>query len=709
MQERFYFALSIVLLSCLAVAAAQPPTDVPRIAGIAIDGHGDDWGRIGFRVDCMSDLLPSHRKDLPPTPEVRVGWDDQGLLLLVTTHDNTPTPSGSAHSTDSVEFTFGSVAAPGKGFQLIVTPGVHASRVPSRTTWIDRRADTSRPLTAETATTDTAAGFIVEARVPWSVLDWTPAVGGTGALQVQVNDAAVDQERLAFGWASTTESHWLEPRYLNPVRLAETPATAVRLAAFGEYQQYRRTQVRISDVSAGKTTVYTLTDGDGQTLFRGPAAASRRDDGFVRTTVYLPMPASDGAYGTLTLTREATAGTPAASVAFTPALPLARKDALASVEFRFDTTVFAGTEFPDGDFADAIALEDLIGPYVVTRQFFDADLRPVQSADKPGRYGAVVTATGSGGLSVRRQITLYHVPDGLNWRKGKLQTKGLTLPADLAVPPATAAAQQQTLMELLSFTLRSEAGRSDVPAVQLAALAAAGPGAPGFVTRTGAGAQDEAWWYRLDKKLGTLRNYPYVTVLPDGYDASVKAGKTFPLLVFLHGSGQRGTDPSILNEWGPMGVLRRTGDNPFVVVAPQCPPQARWNTRLLNDLVDRLLVRYQVDRTRIYVTGLSLGGFGAWQYAAAYPERVAAIAPVCGIGDVDDMARLKDVPVWAFHGEKDPVVDCTLDQKGVDALRAFGGDVRWTPYPDGGHEIWDRAYHTNELYAWMLSHHRPQP
>ena len=129
--------------------------------------------------------------------------------------------------------------------------------------------------------------------------------------------------------------------------------------------------------------------------------------------------------------------------------------------------------------------------------------------------------------------------------------------------------------------------------------------------------------------------------------------------------------------------------------------------QLLDDLralLEDAFERYPVDRTRVYLTGLSMGGYGAWYLASAYPELFAALVPVCGGGDPDEACTLKDIPTWAFHGAKDDVVPPSESVQMVEALKQCGGDVRLTLYPDLGHNSWTRTYNTMELYSWMLQH-----
>ncbi len=181
---------------------------------------------------------------------------------------------------------------------------------------------------------------------------------------------------------------------------------------------------------------------------------------------------------------------------------------------------------------------------------------------------------------------------------------------------------------------------------------------------------------------------------------------TLPLVLFLHGSGERGDDLERVKTYGLPDVLKTR--NPFpevLVLAPQCPEETRWTDHLgaLEALLDDAVKRYDVDTSRIYLTGLSLGGQGVWFLGAAHPNRFAALAPVCGRSNPEEACTLKEVPIWAFHGAKDDRVPLSESTKMVDAVNACSGHAKLMVYPEVGHTSWDDAYNTPELYAWLLN------
>lgn len=198
----------------------------------------------------------------------------------------------------------------------------------------------------------------------------------------------------------------------------------------------------------------------------------------------------------------------------------------------------------------------------------------------------------------------------------------------------------------------------------------------------------------------------YLLHLPRGYGTNPE--KEWPLIFFLHGMGERGDDLELIKLHGIPKVLEQRDDLPFIVVSPQCSRDSIWTVDIqaLNGLLDEVITKYAVDTDRIYLTGLSMGGFGTWRFATTYPERFAAIAPVCGGGEPARASRLKDVPAWVFHGAKDSVVPLSASEEMVDGLKACGGNVRFTVYPDAEHDSWTQTYDDPELYKWFLQHRR---
>jgi predicted peptidase len=207
----------------------------------------------------------------------------------------------------------------------------------------------------------------------------------------------------------------------------------------------------------------------------------------------------------------------------------------------------------------------------------------------------------------------------------------------------------------------------------------------------------------------------YLLYLPQGHGDDPE--KRWPLILFLHGMGERGDDLELVKKHGPPKMLAGPGvadaiwSTEFVVVSPQCPVDSFWpaQTPALDALLEEILGGYAIDTKRVYLTGLSMGGYGTWHLAVEYPERFAAIAPICGggmfyAGMPGKVGALVDVPVWVFHGGRDRVVGVAESADLVYALQNVGGDVRFTVYPDAEHDSWTRTYANPDLYEWFLDH-----
>lgn len=219
--------------------------------------------------------------------------------------------------------------------------------------------------------------------------------------------------------------------------------------------------------------------------------------------------------------------------------------------------------------------------------------------------------------------------------------------------------------------------------------------------------------YQVDGLPGAL---PYRIYVPQ-----VAAGEKIPLLLCLHGAGERGDDNQVqLGHFSPLWSEENAKTYRAVIVLPQVPKNQIWATYgwstnsvemqtepsqsmgLLKKLVDDLIKSQPIDTQRIYVTGLSMGGYGTWEFAQRYPQLVAAIAPVCGGGDPRRAESIKNIPTWAFHGDKDTAVKVTETTKMIDAMKAAGGAPKVTIYEGVGHNSWAPAFREKEFLKWMF-------
>tara|TARA_B100001245_G_scaffold229969_1_gene208873 strand:- start:259 stop:1008 length:750 start_codon:yes stop_codon:yes gene_type:complete len=202
----------------------------------------------------------------------------------------------------------------------------------------------------------------------------------------------------------------------------------------------------------------------------------------------------------------------------------------------------------------------------------------------------------------------------------------------------------------------------------------------------------------VDGKKVSLRYWQF---LPKSYDGK----KKFPFMLFLHGAGERGSSLEKVKKWGPPRLVSKKKDFPFVLISPQCPRGTWWKTEELYQLVRHIAGSLKVDSRKMYVTGLSMGGFGSWHLMDRYPGLFAAGVPICGGGKAASARNLVNTPIWAFHGDADGVVKAELSKLMIKAIEKAGGKkAKLTLYPGVGHNSWSKAYANEEVYKWLLSH-----
>jgi predicted peptidase len=211
---------------------------------------------------------------------------------------------------------------------------------------------------------------------------------------------------------------------------------------------------------------------------------------------------------------------------------------------------------------------------------------------------------------------------------------------------------------------------------------------------------------RFEQEIKKKVSGHFLLYLPKEY---TKKREKYPLILFLHGAGERGSNLEMVKTHGPPRLVAEGKEFPFIIASPQCPEGQGWSIDTLNGMLDYLIKKYRIDVDRVYLTGLSMGGFGSWAWAASNPERFAAIAPICGGGDPKTVEKFKHIPVWVFHGDKDTTVPPIRSQQMVDALKAAGAEPKYTLYPEAGHDSWTETYNNAELYAWFLQFTRKKP
>ena len=202
-------------------------------------------------------------------------------------------------------------------------------------------------------------------------------------------------------------------------------------------------------------------------------------------------------------------------------------------------------------------------------------------------------------------------------------------------------------------------------------------------------------------------SFKYYIYFPENYYDS---DTSFPMVLFLHGSGERGDDIRLVEEHGIPKMINNGHTFPFITVAPQCPKFQRWSEPLYSKslifLVEEIIRNNRVDIGRIYATGLSMGGYGTLSIAKERPDLFSAIVPVCGGMDITNIENLKEIPIWLFHGDADEVVPVENSELIYDLLKPINPDIKITIYKGVDHNSWDRTYDNKKMYEWMLKQNK---
>ena len=206
------------------------------------------------------------------------------------------------------------------------------------------------------------------------------------------------------------------------------------------------------------------------------------------------------------------------------------------------------------------------------------------------------------------------------------------------------------------------------------------------------------------QKAEKSKTYPYLVYLPEGYDQTSR--KEWPVIIYLHGSSCKGNNLDRLKKYGPPFYLDRGMQVDAIVISPQCPSNRNWTTgNWFESFYNEMKDNYHIDASRVYLTGMSLGGFGTWDLASRYPDYIAAIMPLCGGGRPDMAESMKDLPTWVFHGDKDRLVNVKRSEQMVSAMQEQGGRPKFSVLKGQGHDI-HKVYSDQGVYEWLLSQHK---
>jgi predicted esterase len=671
---------------------------VPKLPTFTVDGKTDDWARGGLQVNILtSRSVPMPARD-DFDPVLRLGWTQQGLAVLLEVRDDRLLELDGATfwSADSAEVFLAGGWNTQEFYQLMIRPGLNRQPAAPVTHLVDKRVQCKVPLTVACASLRTPTGYTMELFLPWDSVGITATGGCRVAFTVQVNDVdAAGEERSTSiwypkGWGSSG------PSSMHRLVLSESASPAEDFVVDGTVKAANGhalvsvwgipelAGVGVQVEGGGEVVCRTLTTNEG-----GRAVA--------RLRVALPPPGQ--AWPRDLALRIAGHTVPLNLVP----VHEARARELRGLKPRFKPYGFWGPKFPECGFEDPLRAENLLGAFQIRSEFYDATYRKVTNASTPGRYGAVVTLTSETGESSVSYHTLYCLDakvDLATMDFGR-STSNLTL---LGIDPGVCVTQDREVQEFLRESIRGHL-ETQSGAVTLAGLVQTVRDDPPYTQRNDPWRRNQNWWYGLRKQLGDP-GLPYYVFTPSNYDSGTNR---WPMILFLHGAGERGRTLGSVRKVGLPRLLEARKDFPFVVVVPQCPPNEWWFPAPLLDILDTVQSKYRVDTNRVYLTGLSMGGFGTWALLAESAGRFAAAAPICGGGDPSECERFSQVPVWVFHGAKDSTVPLVRSEEMVKALEKLGATVSLTIYPDAGHNSWDETYKNEHLYEWFLANRRGVP
>lgn len=755
MRTRLSWTWSLILLANAGWVWAENPTrdpqggdhapvfDIPRIEHIAIDGHADDWGDGGLKVNM---LCPMDGQPRPPSDidaRVRLAWDDRGVLVLAIVKDDCFVEDDNLNTLwqrDGLEIFLADKRGGARLMQAVIAPGVDGQHNELRYKLHDHRKDKTEKIdlgiTAARGKTD--GGYVMEILLPWSNIGVKPATGVEVGFTVFVNDMDKEGRLGNLAWYPGVGVP-MDPMKTYSLRLSDKAGEPVNAAARdgGDGMKAIRVTVAAAKELAGRKA---SLEADGKTIASGEL---KEDAGWATVELTGRLPPFFVQYKVLDVLLD---GRIVESLTMRNVEAL-RWNALHSLDIALDRYILTSSALPGWRFEDAKQAENILDGRTVAVSFYDAGLNEVKTADKTGVYTAAVEFHRPGQTPIAHSYhTLLRLPDGTDLSAVQLAPTP-QLPRELGIGDELARRYTKMLanlntfldsgptfkgrvldtevrcQQLLGIELRwgrqGQAGRnaanlapmpiadslqrSDIAAIVFGWL---GQLEAGKVTRGKTKTDPKTWnmylIQDLRRKLGNPIRYEYHTQMPPDLDKT----KKYPVIISLH--GQNGGNGDVADVWCPAKkFLKNNPDFPFILIAPVS--RNTWHLPPLDDLYDEVLAKYPADPDRVYLTGFSMGGFASWAWMVEHPDRFAAVAPVCGLGSPDEAPLFKEVPIWVFHGEKDTAVPPTGNHAMVDALEKVGGRVRSTFYPDVSHDSWDHAYKTPELYQWMLRQERGKP
>jgi len=521
----------------------SPLFDVPRLENITIDGDAEDWGDRGFCVGVLGDPTGKVKPATDLDVTFRLGWDDRGLLLLISVTDDIFDEAESGFWTkDSVEIFYAPYRGAPDLFQAVISPGMDPRHPELRVSLHDFRTTPAlkkNPGSVTAVRTKRANGYTLEVLLPWENLAIEPKNGREMAFQIYVNDADGGFRTQVLWYPVPGGQNTLN---MHRLRLAGRPSPPIRALARGDYERLQRVRIHVAGGMELQDKLCTVKDGEHELI----SALMTVQDGRAGATLVLPMPSRSKGYGPLAVIVDGAL----IDTIHLPDAQEARAKAFMDQDLCFNRSVFAGTAFPSVDFAQPSSVEDLIGPYELTTTFYDADYNRVTVAEKPGRYGAVVQIKTEDGKSFRRLRTLFRMEQSFPWWRCNFGGM-LELPPELGIDPGVMAGQKGSAARFLKDLLIESFSSDSWTAALLCALSETTPGEAEATVFDDFKARDRQWWVGLKRKLdGADQLYPGPFVCPvagTGQPAPVIREGTLKAAGMKPGAAEK--IDTVLKEW----------------------------------------------------------------------------------------------------------------------------------------------------------------
>lgn len=484
-------------------APADNVRDIPRLSGVRIDGSDADWGGEGLKVEILTGQGAVDTADC--RGRLRVGWTDEGLVVVarVRDNDNWEHPDSTAlWQGDCVEL----FLRPRKGakdcYQIVAAPGLSTGQPDPRHHVHDHRSTQALKAFAiepRVARSAFDGGYVLEVLMPWEPLGIVPEPGREVGVQVYVNDRDGEGDKVRLMWHPRGESH-REAEHYERVRLSEKASPPAVAAASGRYEHLSRVRLDVAAIErmAGREVVARTMS---QELARGRLTAK---GGIAVADLIAPMPEVGRSYGPVSVL---VGGTRVATIAL-PDADETRAREFMGCGVSPAPAVFIGEEFPAIRFPRPLRAEAMIGRYTIETDWYDADLKRVLKAEKPGGYGAVIRITGQDGKVYTRYRTVYRAEGSTPWRDWKF-AGAVELPPELGVDPGVCSEQSRWVNEMLKWSTATAMEHGDPLAVLATELARVEPGEGPMSVYDSPWARNRQWWVELKRKLnGNAERFP---------------------------------------------------------------------------------------------------------------------------------------------------------------------------------------------------------